>query len=89
MKMFFMSAAAVAGLALGATASAEARGLGVAAEVEAARANARAGRPISGRDAELLERYGCLSGTDNDFCRKLERRGRDHPTNRPIRKYRD
>jgi hypothetical protein len=47
-------------------------GLGEAGELEHARANARAGGPVSERDAELLERYGCLSGTDNDFCRRLE-----------------
>jgi len=32
-------------------------------EVEHARANARAGGPVSERDAELLDRYGALSGT--------------------------
>lgn len=32
-------------------------------EVEGARANARAGGPVSERDAELLDRYGALSGT--------------------------
>jgi len=42
-------------------------------EVESARANARAGGPVSERDAELLERYGCLSGTNSAFCRSLER----------------
>lgn len=47
---------------------AAARGLGEAVELEHARANARAGGPISERDAELLERYGCLSGTNNPFC---------------------
>ena len=40
-------------------------------EVEAARANARAGGPVSERDAELLERYGCLSGTQSAFCKEL------------------
>jgi hypothetical protein len=45
--------------------------LAEAAELEHARANARAGGPISERDAELLERYGCLSGTNSPFCRKL------------------
>jgi len=40
-------------------------------ELESARANARAGGPISDRDAELLERYGCLSGTESAFCKKL------------------
>jgi len=53
---------------------AAAGGLGEAAELEHARANARAGGPISERDAELLERYGCLSGTNSEFCRKLEHR---------------
>ena len=45
-------------------------------EVEAARARARAGGPISYRDAELLERYGCLSGTRNAFCENLRFRDR-------------
>lgn len=58
--MLFLAAPATAG------------GLGEAAELEHARANARAGGPISDRDAELLERYGCLSGTNSDFCRRLE-----------------
>ncbi len=34
-------------------------------DVEGARANARAGGPVSEYDAELLERYGALSGTGN------------------------
>jgi hypothetical protein len=45
-------------------------------EVEHARANARAGGPVSERDAELLERYGCLSGTKSAFCQNLERGGK-------------
>jgi hypothetical protein len=44
-------------------------------EVEHARANARAGGPISGQDAELLERYGCLSGTRSTFCQRLAHGG--------------
>ena len=44
-------------------------------EVESARANARAGGPVSERDAELLKRHGCLSGTRSSFCERLERRG--------------
>lgn len=39
-------------------------------EVESARANARAGGPVSEHDAELLERYGCLSGTRSPICQK-------------------
>lgn len=45
-------------------------------EVESARANARAGGPVSERDAELLDRYGCLSGTRNAFCERREQRNR-------------
>jgi hypothetical protein len=40
-------------------------------EVEAARANARAGGPTNARDAELLDRYGCLSGTRSRYCKSL------------------
>lgn len=47
---------------------ASAGGLVEAGELEHARANARAGGPVSERDAELLERYGCLSGTDSPAC---------------------
>jgi hypothetical protein len=70
---------AIAGLSmLAASVPASARGLGEAGEVEAARANARAGGPTNARDAELLERYGCLSGTRSNFCRQLEHRRRHH-----------
>lgn len=59
---------AVAGLALlAATAPASADSYW---EVEAARANARAGGPTNARDAELLDRYGCLSGTRSAFCER-------------------
>jgi hypothetical protein len=60
-----------------------ARGLGNAAEVESARMNALAGGPTNERDAELLERYGCYSGTRSAFCQRLVRRARRH------RKHRD
>lgn len=63
-------------------------GLGTAMELEAARANARAGGPVSARDAELLERHGCLSGTRNDFCRKLEKRPIEDNQRRRWRKRR-
>jgi hypothetical protein len=49
-------------------------------EVAHARANARAGGPISGYDAEMLERWGCLSGTRSAFCRRVARGGK--PTRR-------
>lgn len=42
-------------------------------DLESARANARAGGPVSEHDAELLERYGCLSGTRSAFCERLNR----------------
>ena len=57
-------------LALAASRSAVA-GLVGAAEVEHARMNALAGGPTNARDAELLERYGCYSGTRSAFCQGL------------------
>ena len=65
---------------------ATAGGLGDAAELEHARANARAGGPISERDAELLERYGCLSGTNSDFCRRLENKQAPQMDRKPSKK---
>src|ERR1700730_7552345 len=63
---------AAAGLGmLAASGPAVARGLGEAAEVEHARMNALAGGPTNARDAELLERYGCYSGTRSAFCQRL------------------
>jgi hypothetical protein len=52
---------------------ARAMGLGAAAELEHARANARAGGPVSERDFELLERHGCLSGTRSPACQPKPR----------------
>ncbi|MBX9927123.1 MAG: hypothetical protein K2Y05_12260 [Hyphomicrobiaceae bacterium] len=66
---------------------ASARGLGEAGELEAARANARAGGPNSERDKELLSRYGCLSGTNSDFCRKLEGRPVKRTSGKRPRQY--
>jgi hypothetical protein len=40
-------------------------------EVENARANARAGGPVSAYDAELLDRWGCLSGSRSAYCRRI------------------
>lgn len=67
--------------------SANAIGLGEAGELEHARANARAGGPLSDRDAELLERYGCLSGTNSAFCKRLSQRTRDRAHRRRYKKY--
>ncbi len=52
-----------------------ARGLGAAGDVERARANARAGGPVSEYDADLLRRYGCHSGTENPICKPWNARG--------------
>ena len=40
-------------------------------DVENARGNARAGGPVSAYDAELLGRWGCLSGTRSAFCQQI------------------
>lgn len=40
-------------------------------DVEAARANARAGGPLSSYDKELLDRWGCESGTRDAYCQKI------------------
>ena len=45
-----------------------AAGLGEAGDLEHARANARAGGPLSAYDADLLQRYGCTSGTHSPYC---------------------
>ncbi len=58
-------------LALAASEEAVGRGLGEAAAVEHARMNALAGGPTNAYDAELLERYGCYSGTRSAFCQRL------------------
>ena len=54
---------------------------GEAGELHAARMNALAGGPVSARDKELLERWGCLSGTRAAICqprthRRYKRRRR-------------
>ena len=63
--------AAIGMIVLVASSPVEARGLGEAGEVEHARMNALAGGPTNARDAELLERYGCYSGTRSAFCQRL------------------
>ena len=74
MHRSILTAAAVGLAALAASGPAVALG-GEAMEVQAARMNALAGGPISARDAELLERYGCESGTRSAFCQALITRG--------------
>ena len=58
---------------------------GEAIEVESARMNALAGGPTNARDAELLERYGCYSGTPSAVCRGTYR---SHLYHRHRRAYR-
>lgn len=70
---------------LAATPPAVAGGLVEAGELEAARANARAGGPVSERDAELLQRYGCTSGTRSWACGNTSHR-RSHYSKR-YRRY--
>jgi hypothetical protein len=71
MHRLILAVAAVGLLAPAVPGSVAARGLGGAAEVEHARMNALAGGPTNARDAELLERYGCYSGTRSAFCQGL------------------
>ena len=71
MHRSILAAAAVGLAALAASGPAVALG-GEAMDLQAARMNALAGGPISARDAELLERYGCESGTRSAFCQGLK-----------------
>lgn len=89
MQRSILTALGCAGLALALAASpAGARGLGAAVELEAARANARAGGPVSERDRELLERHGCLSGTDSPVCRpRFYRHDAPPPRKRKSRRW--
>lgn len=56
-------------------------------EVENARANARAGGPVSAYDAELLDRWGCLSGTNSAFCKRIQH-GANSASDAPRRRTR-
>lgn len=58
-------------------------------DLESARANARAGGPVSEHDAELLQRYGCLSGTRNQFCEQLRTGNPRTPRRAPKPRQRD
>ena len=81
MRLLIMT---IVGASLIGAASASAGGLTEAGELEHARANARAGGPVSERDAELLDRYGCLSGTRSRFCEQ-----REYRQHRERRRWRD
>lgn len=76
--------ATVSLVALAAPGTVAAFGLGEAAEVEHARMNALAGGPTNARDAELLERYGCYSGTASAFCQGLAHPRRHYRTRRRV-----
>lgn len=60
-------------------------------DVEAARANARAGGPLSSYDKELLDHWGCESGTRDAYCKKIRhgattfRRPHHHHKRRAVR----
>ena len=69
--MHRMILAAIGLVLLGASTPAVARGGAEAGELQAARLNALAGGPLSERDKELLERWGCESGTPIAFCQRL------------------
>ena len=66
---------ALVGLLALASASSEGAGasLSGAIDLESARANARAGGPISEYDQDLLKRYGCTSGTHSKYCPSYRR----------------
>jgi hypothetical protein len=56
-------------------------------ELENARANARAGGPVGDYDEELLERWGCLSGTNSAFCKRIQH-GANSASIAPRRRWR-
>ena len=68
MHRWKLAMAVVGSSMLAASGPAAALGGGEAAAVEHARMNALAGGPVSAYDADLLERYGCLSGTNSAIC---------------------
>jgi hypothetical protein len=47
-------------------------------DVENARYNALFGGPVSAHDAELVRRWGCLSGTHSPYCGNQNRAYRAH-----------
>jgi hypothetical protein len=76
-------AAAAVGLVVLAASGPAAAGLGEAAALEHARMNALAGGPTNSCDADLLERYGCLSGTNSAICHAHAYRGHYKDFGRP------
>ncbi len=82
--MHKMMIAAAGLLTLAASGPALALGGGEAGDLQAARLNALAGGPLSERDKELLERYGCESGTPSAFCQGLVHPRRYYRTRRRV-----
>ncbi len=77
MRRFILAVSALGLVSLVAAGPASAGGGGEVQETVAARANARANAPYgptNARDAELLERWGCLSGTRSAFCQAQSHR---------------
>jgi hypothetical protein len=87
MHRLILAVAAVGLGMLAASGTVAAHGLGEAAAVEHARTNALAGGPTNAYDAELLERYGCLSGTRSAFCERLAHPRRDYRARRRVYQY--
>ena len=79
--------AAVPLIALAASDRAVAAGMVGAAEVEHARMNALAGGPTNAYDAELLNRYGCYSGTRSSFCQGLAHPRSQYRARRRVQKH--
>jgi hypothetical protein len=75
-RLVVAAAASVVGLGVLSASGPAAAGLGEAAALEHARMNALAGGPTNSYDADLLERYGCLSGTNSPVCHPHAYRGR-------------
>jgi hypothetical protein len=60
---------------------------GPAMDLEHARMNALAGGPTNAYDAELLERYGCYSGTRSAFCQGLAHPRRYYRARRRVHQH--
>ena len=86
MRRSLLAVGTVGLLVLAASGPAVALG-GEAMDLQAARMNALAGGPISARDAELLERYGCESGTRIAFCQRLAHRQRYYGSRRRVYRH--
>ena len=82
MRRFMFAVSAIGLVSLVAAGPASAGG-GELQETVGARAAARAGGPTNARDAELLKRWGCLSGSRSAFCQ-----AQSHQRYRPYKRRR-